>query len=269
MQEITSRDNQRLKIVRKVRDGRIKDSVFIEGVRLVFEALRSDLEFSEVFISENFFASNENAEILSKLEESKVDIFLISNKLFDSISDTKSPQGIILTAKLSSDGKDRIESMLASKGNKQTIIILLHEINNPSNLGAILRTAEAADALGIITTVSSANVFSPKAVRGAMGASFRLPVWENVDFQEIIEWANSHRLTTICADINAEKSYTEIDWNQNYLLIFGSEAHGLSEIERNQIDKKIFIPMENGVESLNLAVACGIILFEAKKSVRK
>ncbi len=100
-----------------------------------------------------------------------------------------------------------------------------------------------------------------------MGASLRLPIWNNVDYFEALDWAKEKNLISICADINAEKSYAEIDWRKPRLLIFGSEAHGLSEQERAKVDQSLIIPMENEVESLNLAVACGVILFEAKRQI--
>jgi TrmH family RNA methyltransferase len=127
-----------------------------------------------------------------------------------------------------------------------------------------MRTAEAAGVLGIITTRGSANAFSPKTLRGSMGAGFRLPIWENAEFDEALDWAKKKKLQTICADINARTTYLEIDWRFDYLMVFGSEAHGLNEAERAQINHSFFIPMDNDVESLNLAVACGIVLFEAK-----
>ncbi len=261
MLRITSRDNKKLKNVRKVRDGRVSKFIFIEGVRLAQEALKSDLKLSEVFVSESFYAAGKS--LLKKFDERQT--YIVPDKIFNSITATKSSQGIVLIAEKPENDRAKIESKFYHR-NQRTHLILLHEINNPSNLGAILRTAEAAGVAGIITTKHSATVFSNKALRSAMGAGFRLPVWENAEFGEVINWAKSNDLKTVCADINAEKSYQEIDWSENFLIVFGSEAHGLKTPERNLVDESIFIPMENDVESLNLAVACGIILFEAKKT---
>ena len=98
-----------------------------------------------------------------------------------------------------------------------------------------------------------------------MGAVFRLPVWENVAFEEMTKWAKANDLSTVASDISASVRYTEIDWTKPRLMIVGSEAHGLNVSELAGVDEKIVIQMENGVESLNLAVATGIILFEAKR----
>lgn len=260
-QKISSRDNPKIKNARLVREGRIKDQIFVEGLRLCEEALRANLEIAEVFISEDF-AKNERHENFLKTVE-QFNSFEVSEKVFDSISDTKTSQGIILIAEKPENGKNIIEANL----NETTfpLVVLLHQINNPANLGAILRTAEAVGVSGIITTKNSTDVYSPKALRGAMGAAFRQPLWTNVNYFEALQWAGERNLKSVCADIRSSKSYTEIDWKTGRLLVIGSEGHGLSEAEREATDESLIIPMENDVESLNVAVACGVILFEAKR----
>jgi TrmH family RNA methyltransferase len=265
MLKITSRDNQKIKFARKVREGKIDDLIFIEGARLAEEALRSQLDVTEVFLTESFAAGERGRSFLQKAE--KLDLAEVSQSVFDSLSDTRNSQGVAVIAARPKNGKTVLEASLPKSGRKFPLVVLLHRINNPSNLGAILRTSEAAGAAGVVTTENSADVFSPKALRGAMGASLRLPVWTNARFFEALSWAKENGLISICADVNAEKSYTEINWNRPGLLIFGSEAHGLSDEEREKIDESLLIPMENQVESLNLAVACGIILFEAKRQI--
>lgn len=264
MLKITSRDNQRLKFARKVGGGRIKDAIFVEGLRLAEEVLRAELKIFDVLFTENFRQTERGHKFLQNIKDKADNCAEVSEKIFNSLSDTKNSQGIVIIAAKPETGKSIIEANL----RKTPLFILLHQINNPSNLGAILRTAEAADVSGIILTENSADVFSPKALRGAMGASFRIPVWTNADFFEVLSWSKEKNLISVCADVNAEKSYLEIDWKKPRLLIFGSEAHGLNSKERGEIDESLIIPMENNIESLNLAVSCGIILFEAKRSSR-
>ncbi len=265
MLKITSRDNQRLKFARKVADGRVKDAIFIEGARLAEEVIRAEIEIFDVLITENFRKTERGQKILRNLDDKTEHFAEISERIFNSVSDTKHSQGIIIIAAKPAAGKSIIEANLRKNERPLPLFILLHQINNPSNLGAILRTAEAAGVSGVITTENSADVFSPKALRGAMGAAFRLPVWTNADFFEALSWSKEKNLISVCADVNAEKSYLDIDWKKPRLLIFGSEAHGLNSEERRQIDESLIIPMENNVESLNLAVSCGVILFEAKR----
>lgn len=261
MLKITSRDNQRLKQARKVRDGNIKDLIFVEGLRLCAEVLRSNLKIDEIFVSESF----PKEDFLAKLSTQNIAITEVSDKVFNTLADTKTSQGIVFICQKPEASRRRIEASLNENKRSFPLIVLLHQINNPANLGAILRTCEAVGVAGVILTNNSADAFSPKALRGAMGASFRLPIWEYATFFETIRWAKEKNLVSVCADISAEKSYLEIDWKMRRLLIFGSEAHGLNAEERAEVEESLIIPMENGVESLNLAVSCGVILFEANK----
>src|SRR5205823_1351477 len=108
---------------------------------------------------------------------------------------------------------------------------------------------EAAGASGVIVSKNSADVFSPKAIRAAMGSSFRLPVWDKADFEDVLKWANQRKLRTIAADARSRRTYTQLDWRIPGLLIFGSEAHGLTDPELDKIDETIRIPMAPGTES--------------------
>ncbi len=262
-EKITSRDNQRLVAVRRVRDGGGDSSVFVEGKRLAAEALRSGIEIDECY----FKSGAVDDDLLHRVADRAKSTFELSAKLFDSIADTKNPQGIILIAKRPSDGAHKIEERLRSTDAGLPVVLFLKEINNPANLGAILRTAEAAGVAGVIVSTGSADVYSAKATRAAMGASFRVPVWDEVTFDAAIDWARERGLTTIAADISGSTSYADAGWNKPVMLIFGSEAHGLSVEELASVDQKILIPMADGVESLNLAVSAGIILFEARQQV--
>ena len=258
-EKIMSRDNRRLVNARKVRDGKAREQIFVEGRRLVEEALRSELVIDGCFVVDSFH----DKELLEAIAKRTNQFAEIPEKLFASIADTQQPQGIILIAKRPKTDAETIGSNLGP--DALPIVIFLNEINNPSNLGAIMRTAEAARVGGVIVSNGSADVFSPKALRAAMGSSFRLPIWENAGFDEVLLWAKERKLTATAADIAAANVYTQIDWKKPRLLIFGSEAHGLGDIELEKIDGKIRIPMGNTVESLNLAVSAGIILFEAKR----
>ncbi|HEX8367570.1 MAG TPA: RNA methyltransferase [Pyrinomonadaceae bacterium] len=265
MPKITSRDNQKIKFARQVRDGRERDFVFVEGARLAEEVLRADLPVREVFFTEDFAETERGLSFLNSVKTKSESSAEVSGKIFDSIADTKTSQGIVVICEKPLTGEPVVAANLLKRNLQFPLVVLLHEINNPNNLGAILRTAEAVDVSGVILTKNSADVFSPKAIRSAMGASLRLPLWTNADFTEVLRWSREKNLKSVCADVNAEKAYTEIDWNISRLLVFGSEAHGLNAQERAEIEESLLIPMANGVESLNVAVACGIILYESRK----
>ena len=258
-EKITSRDNRRLVRARWIRDGKDAARLFVEGRRLAIETLRSKLDIEECFLVQGFGDEG----LIEALASRTPYIAELPERLFGSIADTNQPQGLVLIAKRPVGSLVEIESRLSSAISP--VVVFLKEINNPSNLGAILRTVEAAGAVGVIVSTKSADVFSPKALRSAMGASFRVPIWQDVKFEEVLRWAELPGLTTTAADVSGRQIYDQIDWKIPRLLIFGSEAHGLDAAELGRIKDVIQIPMANGVESLNLAVSAGIILFEAKR----
>ena len=261
--KITSRENQKLKHARKVRDGKIAGLVFVEGIRQCEEILRSRIRIFECFYADKLTADRRFKELLDKISGAGIPITLVEPKIFDSIADTKNSQGIVIIAEKPETNQASFEQKLSVA--EIDLIVFLSEINNPSNLGAILRTAEAAGANGVIVSTNSTDAFSAKSARSALGANFRLPIWANAETERVIEWAKEKKLVTTAADINGAKEYSEIDWKIPRLLIFGSEAHGLHESHKSRIEEIVHISMENAVESLNLAVSCGIILFEAKR----
>ena len=202
---------------------------------------------------------------MNQISHRTENLFEVPEQIFNTLADTKNSQGLILIGEKPLTGQENI-NLQVSSFEKFPLVILLHEINNPNNLGAILRTCEAVGVANIIISKNSTDVFSTKALRSAMGASFRLNFWTNAEFENVLDWAKENNLATICADVNAKKNLWEIDWKKPHLLIFGSEAHGLTETERNQVDEGLIIPMEATVESLNLAVSSAVVLYEAKRN---
>ena len=265
--KISSRENTKLVLARKVRDGKIDDRIFIEGLRLADETVRSSLNVDDCFVTPAFAETERGRELIEKLEAVNVRISEVGEQLFRSIADTSNSQGIILIAERPHEGRTAIERNLQLSGT--ALVVFLHEISDPSNLGAVFRTAEAAGVAGIIVSEGSANMFSPKALRAAMGASLRVPVWESAGFSDAISWSREHKLRVTAADVGAKSTYTDINWSLPRLIIFGSEAHGLSVAVLDLVEEKMSIPMLNGVESLNLAVSTGIILFEAVRQRSK
>jgi TrmH family RNA methyltransferase len=258
---ITSRDNEGVRRARRARDGKDEGEIFIEGVRLCEEAARARLLIKDVIRTEDFARDERGARLLSELTSGGARLLCVSEKVFASLSDTKTPQGILVIAARPQTDASVLDEVLQDN----SLIVILHRLNNPANAGAIVRTAEAAGARGIITTAGTTDLFSPKALRGAMGSSFRLPVRMGARFLEVIEWCRARGLRTVCADLRAARAHTELDWTQPHALIVGSEAHGLSPDEIARADEALRIPMRPPVESLNVAVAAAIILYEAAR----
>lgn len=258
---ITSRTNPRLVRIRKVRDGKVPGEIFVEGRRVVEEVIRSSTRLVECAMSDEFAESEFGGQVRNRLHGDGVPVLTVSDSLFKSVSDTVHSQGVALIAARPRTGRDEIEKAIAK--DRQALIICLSAANDPSNVGAVLRTAEAAGAAAVILSKGSADAFSSKAIRSGMGSNVRVPVWENADIADVIKWAREHRIRVIAADGEAEQNYAAIDWRGPSMIIFGSEAHGLERKFLEMADEVVTIPMKNGVESLNLAVSAGIILFEA------
>jgi TrmH family RNA methyltransferase len=258
---ITSRDNPLLRLARSVRDGKTPEFVFVEGLRLCEEALRSNLLIEAVIVSDQLAEKTKAATLVENLTGVSKRTALVSEKLLESISYTKTPQGIVLLA----ERPETSESHFAENRHDAALIVIMHRINNPVNVGAILRTAEAAGATGVIATRNTADPFSAKALRGAMGSTFRLPVWFAPDYSEAVDWCSERGIQTVCADVHAATSYDEVRWRQPSALILGAESSGLLPEEIAAATTSVRIPMQGPAESLNVAVATGVLLYEAAR----
>lgn len=258
---ITSRSNPRLARVRKVRDGKVPDEIFVEGRRVVGEVVRSSAGLIECVMAEQLAQTGFGKNLRTRLDRQNVPTLIVSNALFKSVSDTIHSQGIALIGRRPANGREVLERSISKQ--RPTLIVCLYEANDPSNIGAVFRTAEAAGATGLITTKRSADPFSAKAIRAGMGSNVRVPLWDQAELGDAIKWARERRIKVIAADIEGEKRYTEVDWRKPIMIVFGSEAHGLDRMFLEMADCVATIPMKNGVESMNLAVSAGIILFEA------
>ena len=258
---ITSRDNSLLRRARAVRDGKIQDLIFVEGLRLCAEALRSELPIDAVIFSEEIARKEKAARLLEELGQVCERLAAVSEKLLASISYTKTPQGIVLLAsRPMMDGASFKSSQPA-----RPLLVIMHGTNNPVNVGAILRTAEAAGVSGAITTKHTSDPFSPKALRGAMGSAFRLPVWTETTYADVLGWCEERGIETVCADVQGSTRYTDIDWTGPSALIVGPESTGLTTAEISVANTVVKIPMHGQVESLNVAMAASIVLYEAAR----
>jgi len=258
---IASRENSLLRQARSVRDGKIDDLIFVEGLRLCEEAQRSNLEIEAVIVSEELMRKERAAQAIAELSRISKRTASVSEKLLESISYTKTPQGIVVLARR----PDSSEARLAANLTTTPLLVVLHQINNPVNVGAILRTAEGAGATGVIATKNTSDPFSPKSLRGAMGSAFRLPIWTGPAYEEIVPWCRERNIATVCSDAEADTDYTDLDWTKASALLLGPESTGFTAEELTHADRKVKIPMQGMAESLNVSVAAGILLFEAAR----
>ena len=236
-----------LKLVRKLAQKKFRNELKLfvaEGLRLCEEVPPAQIEFG--FYTREFLSEERARNLVTRLK----DLEEVSASTMEKISDTQTPQGILLVVrqKLST-----LEEVLAKK-----IIAVSDGVQDPGNVGTILRTAAAFDC-GVILLEGSAEIFNPKVVRSSMGAIFYLPI-AKMTREEFLNLRGVEILAAAVDD--SAEIYFRHDFNKNVAIVFGSEAAGVSK-EILAVAKKIFIPMSGRAESLNVATAAAIILAEA------
>lgn len=267
VETITSRKNPLFQLARAVRDGKEKGLIFVEGIRLCEEAAHAGLKIETVLCVENLKTDERGRRLVELLENASRQIVFVAPALLEQVSDTKSPQGVVALAPRPQTDVATFEQAAVNAelhaGNTAPLVVVMHRANNPSNAGAMLRVAEAAGATAVVVTGGSTDIFSPKALRGAMGSAFRLPIWTGARLDEVFGWCRARGIKTVSTAGGAASLHTEIDWQSARAVIMGPEAGGLTPEEARAADDGIRIPMREPVESLNVAVALGVILYEA------
>ncbi len=258
---ITSKDNSLLRQARAVRDGKVDELIFVEGLRLSQEVLRSELGIEALIVSDQLAQKDKASALLSELTAKAGRTANVSEKLLETISYTKTPQGVVVLASRPASSREQF----SANQPDNPLIVVMHRLNNPVNVGAILRTAEAAGTTGVVATAQTSDPFSPKSLRGAMGSAFRIPVWFGPSYEDTITWCRERRVQTICASVDATRNHDEADWVKPSAIIMGPESEGLSESEISLAGDAVRIPMQGLAESLNVAVAAGVLLYEAER----
>jgi TrmH family RNA methyltransferase len=257
---ITSRKNPLVQHARAVREGREEGLIFVEGVRLSEEAAGAALMFEAVLYAESLERDERGALLLKRLRSLCARVLPVGESVLESVSDVKSAQGVVAVARRPRTGREVVETPKATP-----LVVIMHRVNNPSNAGAMLRVAEAAGATAAVSTEGSTDLFSPKALRGSMGSAFRLPLWTGARLDEALRWCRDRGIRTAASTVHDAATHTEIDWTAPRAVIVGPEAGGLSVEETASADERLRIPMRESVESLNVAVALAVVLYEAAR----
>lgn len=180
------------------------------------------------------------------------------------LSDTVHPQGIILIAERPHYD---LEAVLGP-GGQSPLVVGIDAIQDPGNFGAIVRTAEAAGATGVLALRGSVDAFAPKTLRSAMGSAFRLPIVTDLEPVEIRDFAERRRLSVIATAAASAVDYTDYDWTVPSIIFFGNEGNGMRPEMMELSGHRVRIPLRAPVESLNVGAAAAVILFEASRQRR-
>jgi TrmH family RNA methyltransferase len=259
---ITSAANPVVKRVRLLADRkhRRRESAFVvQGIQPVWQAVEAGADVELLIVAPDLLRHPGAAEMVAATEAAGVRVARLSADVFARIADRDGPSGLAAIVRSAPAG---LADLSAGPG---TVIAALHEVGNPGNLGTIVRTASAAGASGLVLIGPSADPYDPAAVKASMGALFTVPVAPVASAAAFLEWAAARELTVAAASGHAGTSYWEADLRPPIALLLGSEGSGLPEDVLAAAGQQVRIPMTGTAESLNLAVAAGILLYEVRR----
>ena len=266
---ITSASNQQMKnlsaLMKKSKERKKQKLFVVEGLKLCFEAPKEWV--LHIYVAENFWENTQTkAQLMQYLNENGF-IFeeiceLVSDSVFHSVSDTQTPQGIMAVLHM-----PEYEFCDLMRG-EQTHLLILESIQDPGNLGTMLRTGEGAGISGILMNRTTVDLFNPKTIRSTMGSIYRVPFLVVDDLEETIRKLQADGVCVFAAHLKGKKSYDAMDYRDATAFMIGNEGNGLSDEIANLADSYIRIPMEGQVESLNAAISATLLMYECNRQRR-
>jgi TrmH family RNA methyltransferase len=255
---ISSRSNTRIKNIRRLhnRKARQQSGLFlIEGLRLVMEAMQMGASLESLIYAPELLISKQGRALVAEQSREGIDCLEVSAAVFRSVAVKDNPQGIAAVVKQQWQTLDDV------RPGEALCWIALDGAQDPGNLGSILRTGDAVGAAGVILLGDTTDPYHPTALRASMGAIFAQCL-VRADFTAFVKWAKRHDYTLVGAAGDAPTSYRDADYRRPLVLLLGSEREGLSPEQRAACDVLVSLPMVGRSDSVNLAVATGIILYE-------
>lgn len=255
MQIITSKDNDIIKSVRKLKEKKYRDQnseYIVEGIKMIKEAILEEAVIKLIIVCED----NVNSGAIDKkllYEIAKYECIYVNKKIFSLITDVQNPQGILAVIE-KQNSEENIDY-------KQDVIVVLDGIQDPGNLGTILRTIDSVGLNQVIVSKETADAYNPKVVRSTMGAIFRVNIIESDNLLETLKNLKKHKYKVMATSLESQNSIYDVDYSKKVIVI-GNEANGVSEEILDYSDEKIKIPMLGKTESLNASVATAVILYE-------
>lgn len=256
---LTSAKNPAVQRFRDAASGSGGEFMLAEGVRLVWEALDAGLRVVEAAVSPRL----SDPALRDALAERAEQFLDCSDEMLARLSALDTPQGVAVRLV-----RPEYDDAQLLKDELVPLVVVAAGLRDPGNLGAVMRTAEAAGATGCLTILGGADPFRDKAVRGSMGSIFRLPVRHGLTDAEAIAFARHHRLQIVVADGGGQCAHSAADLRKPLMLVVGAEAAGVSSEWLQAADQHVHVPLCAPVESLNVAVAAGVLLFEAQRQRR-
>lgn len=258
---ITSAANQKVKRIvqlNKKASERKKEKVFIaEGIKMFMEAPEEYLE--EVYVAESL-TREWTQEVREKAEQTGYEV--VADDVFAKMSDTKTPQGILSAVRQKS-------YTLSQLRTENSHFLVLENLQDPGNLGTIMRTGEGAGITGVIMSRDTVDIYNPKTIRATMGSVYRVPFLYAEDIHEAIRQIKEMGIAVYAAHLKGDRSYDCFDYTKPTAFLIGNEGNGLTEETAALADAYIRIPMEGRLESLNASVASALLMYETARQRRQ
>ncbi len=265
---ITSTDNKQIRHIVQLNTktkARRKAGLFVvEGIKMFLEAPDEQLE--KVYVSETFFQSEEGQKILqqkagNRIWEEGKEYEVVSDKIFSTICDTLTPQGVLCLVKQ----KEWTFEALFQKENGYPMILVLDGVQDPGNLGTMIRTGEGAGITGVLMSRDTVDITNPKTIRATMGSIYRIPYVVSEDLVSDIARLKTQGICTFAAHLKGKEDFFCEDYCKPVAFLIGNEGNGLRDEVANEAQRYVKIPMEGQVESLNAAIAASVMMYECKR----
>lgn len=262
IKEITSKDNAIFKLIKslKIRKYRIREALFVvEGPKQVVEAETSRYDLKYLVVRQDRLGCLKDYDLFDRVDRYACTVISMDERLFKQISDTENNQGIL--AVLSYEPLSEKDFMMEVPSGSN--VLVLDKLQDPGNIGTIIRTAEGAGFKGIILLKGSGDVFSPKSIRAAGGATLRMPVTMINDAAALRRLSCEFSKRLIVSDVESGLAYYDVDLSENIFLVMGNEGHGVSKEILDMADIRINIPTDGALESLNVATAGAVLMMDS------
>ena len=230
--------------------------LLLDGPHLLVEARKSGLTIESAAFEQDAFGDPSVKALAEQLVADGADVFIVSRKTLETMSPVRSPAGAVGIARRT------LPSLADAITSTNPLVVVAHEVQDPGNVGGIMRTAEAAGATAFVTTAATADPLGWKALRGSMGSALRLPI-ARAEMADVLPVLRAAGIRTIALVPRAGEPLFASDFREPSAFILGSEGAGVSDDLLRQVDRRITIPMHGPVESLNVGVAAALVLYEA------
>jgi TrmH family RNA methyltransferase len=272
---ITSTANQKIKnisaLLKKSKERRKQKAFVVEGPKMCLEAPLARVQ--EIYVSESFLSQETQrreleeylsggAQFVSGAQVS-VPVETVSDSVFSTMSDTRTPQGILSVIRMP---EYSVEQMI---DQEHTLLLILENIQDPGNLGTMLRTGEGAGITGVIASGDTVDLYNPKTVRSTMGSIYRIPYLVAQDWEGTLRAVKDKGVTLYAAHLQGSVVYDEPDYTKACAFLVGNEGNGLTDATAALADARVRIPMAGQVESLNAAVSASLLTYECSRQRRK